>query len=103
MYAIIETGSKQYRVEKDTVLDIEKLAAEKGTVTFDRVLMASDGEKITVGTPLLKGAKVMAEILNHYKDKKVIAFKMRRRHGYHRTRGHRQNLTKIKVTQIQLS
>ncbi len=103
MYAIIETGSKQYRVEKDTVLSVEKLPVEKGTVTFDRVLFASNGDKISFGTPLVKGAKVTAEVLQQYKDKKVIAFKMRRRRGYHRTRGHRQNLTKVKITEIQFS
>ena len=102
MYAIIETGSKQYRVEKDTVLSVEKLDAE-GTVTFDRVLMTADGEKIVVGSPVIKGASVKAEIVSQFKDKKVIAFKMRRRHGYHRTRGHRQNLTKVKITDIKLS
>ncbi len=103
MYAIIETGSKQYRVEKDTVLSIEKLPSEKGAqVTFDRVLLAADGEKISVGSPTVKGAKVTGEILDQYKDEKVISFKMRRRHGYHRTRGHRQNLTRVKITGIQL-
>ena len=103
MYAIIETGSKQYRVEKNTILSIEKLALDKGAaVTFDRVLLASDGEKVSIGTPTLKGAMVTGEILDQYKGEKVIAFKMRRRHGYHRTRGHRQRLTKVKITGIQL-
>ncbi len=104
MYAIIETGSKQYRVEKDTILSIEKLAADKGaSVTFDRVLLAGENDQVKIGAPTLKGAKVTAEILDQYKGDKVIAFKMRRRHGYHRTRGHRQNLTKVKITDIQLS
>ncbi len=103
MYAIIETGSKQYRVEKDTVLSIEKLPQDKGaSVTFDRVLMATDGDKVTVGSPTLKGAKVTGEILDQYKGDKVIAFKMTRRHGYHRTRGHRQNLTRVKITGIKI-
>ncbi len=103
MYAIIETGSKQYRVEKDTVLSIEKIPEDKGaTVTFDRVLLASHDDQITVGTPLLQGAKVMGQIVDQYKGAKVIAFKKKRRHGYQRTRGHRQNLTKVKITDIQL-
>ena len=104
MYAIIETGSKQYRVEKDSVLTIEKLPSEKGSsVSFDRVLFAADGEKVSIGDPLVKGAKVTAEIVQQFKDEKVIAFKKRRRHGYQRTRGHRQNLTKVKITGIQVS
>ncbi len=104
MYAIIETGSKQYRVEKNSILSVEKLPADKGgSITFDRVLMASDGDKISIGAPLLKGARVMGEVLDQYKGEKVIAFKMRRRHGYHRTRGHRQKLTRVKITDIQLS
>jgi len=103
MYAIIETGSKQYRVEKDTVLTIEKLPSEKGkSVSFDRVLLTSDGDKISVGSPLVKGAKVTGEVVDQFKGEKVIAFKKRRRHGYQRTRGHRQNLTKVKITGIQL-
>ena len=103
MYAIIETGGKQYRVEKDTVLSIEKLDPEKGSkVTFDRVLMASQKGHVQIGAPTLKGARVTAEILDHYKGEKVIAFKKRRRHGYQRTRGHRQKLTRVKITDIQL-
>jgi large subunit ribosomal protein L21 len=103
MYAIIETGSKQFRVEKDTVLTIEKLDVEKGkTVSFDRVLLTGDGDKVTIGTPLVSGVKVTAEIVDQFKGEKVIAFKKRRRHGYQRTHGHRQNLTKVKITGIQL-
>ena len=103
MYAIIETGGKQYRVEKNTVLSVEKLAADKGAaITFDRVLLAGENDQIKIGAPILQGAKVKAEILDQYKGEKVIAFKMRRRHGYHRTRGHRQKLTKVKITDIQL-
>jgi large subunit ribosomal protein L21 len=104
MYAIIETGSKQYRVEKNTVLCIEKLPKEKGgSVTFDRVLAAVDGDQVTVGVPLLKGAKVTAEVVDQFKGEKVITFKKRRRHGYQRTRGHRQNFTKVRITDIQLA
>jgi large subunit ribosomal protein L21 len=103
MYAIIKTGGKQYRVEKDTVLSIEKLSGDKGaSVTFDKVLMGSGDDKLQVGSPLLKGASVKGEILDQYKGEKVIAFKKRRRHGYQRTRGHRQNLTQVKITDIKL-
>ena len=101
MYAIIETGGKQYRVEKDAVLSVEKLPAEKGAgITFDRVLLVSNGEKFSIGAPLVKGATVTAEILDQYKADKVVAFKKRRRKGYQRTRGHRQNLTRLKITEI---
>ena len=104
MYAVIETGGKQYRVEKDTVLSVEKLPSEKGkSVTFERILLAADKDEVKVGAPFLKGAKVTAEVLDQYKGDKVIAFKKRRRHGYHRTRGHRQKLTKVKITSIKLS
>ncbi|MBI4023866.1 MAG: 50S ribosomal protein L21 [Verrucomicrobia bacterium] len=104
MYAIIQTGSKQYRVEKNTVLSVEKLAAAKGeTVTFDRILLASDGERIIVGAPVLKDARVTGEVVEQYKADKVIAFKKRRRKGYQRTRGHRQRLTRVKITDIQLA
>lgn len=102
MYAIIETGSKQYRVEKDSILSVEKLNLDKGaTVSFDRVLLTGDGDKLNIGTPLVSGAKVTGEVVDQYKNDKVISFKKRRRHGYQRTRGHRQNLTKIKITGIQ--
>jgi large subunit ribosomal protein L21 len=104
MYAIIETGGKQYRVEKDTVLSVEKLSGEKGgSVTFSKVLLASDGDKLQVGAPAVKGASVIGEVMDQYKGEKVIAFKKRRRHGYQRTRGHRQNLTRVKITDIKLS
>lgn len=104
MYAIIETGSKQYRVEKDSTLSIEKLTAKKGeSVTFDRVLMTSDGGKVAIGAPTVAGASVTAEVLDQHRADKVIAYKKRRRHGYERTRGHRQHLTKVKVTAIHLS
>lgn len=101
MYAIIETGGKQYRVEKDTILSVEKLSSDKGsTITFDCVLLASDGKKTVIGAPTLQETKVTGEVLDHYKNAKVIAFKKRRRHGYQRTRGHRQTLTRVKITNI---
>lgn len=103
MYAIIETGSKQYRVEKGTVFTVEKLPIDKGgTVTFDRILLASTEGKTRIGTPTVPGARVTAELVDHFKGDKVVAFKKRRRHGYERTRGHRQQLTRVKVTDIHM-
>jgi len=102
MYAVIETGSKQYRVEAGDTLKIELLAAEKGQeVAFDRVLMVADGDKVKVGQPVVAGAKVTADVIEHTRGEKVIAFKFRRREGYHRTVGHRQDLTVVKIKAIQ--
>ncbi|MDD2707939.1 MAG: 50S ribosomal protein L21 [Verrucomicrobiae bacterium] len=104
MYAIIETGNKQYRVEKDTVLAIEKLDAEKGgKVTFDHVLMTSNDGQVKIGKPTVPGACVQAEVVEHFKADKVTTYKKRRRHGFERTHGHRQPLTKVKITGIQAS
>jgi large subunit ribosomal protein L21 len=101
MYAIIETGGKQYRVQSGDKLEVEKLETDKGgEVTFDKVLLVADGDNVTVGRPLVKGARVTAEVLDQFKDDKVIAYKFRRREGYHRTRGHRQQLTQLKIKEI---
>jgi large subunit ribosomal protein L21 len=101
MYAVIATGGKQYRVEKGGTLCIEKLSAEPGsTVEFDEVLLIADGETITVGKPLLKGSKVLATIEEHGKGDKVTIVKFRRRKHYMRQKGHRQQYTKVRVTEI---
>jgi large subunit ribosomal protein L21 len=101
MYAVIATGGKQYRVENGGVLRIEKLTAELGTtVEFDQVLLVADGEKITVGTPLLKGSKVSATVEAHGKGDKVSIVKFRRRKHYMRMKGHRQQYTQVRVTGI---
>lgn len=101
MYAVIATGGKQYRVEPGTVLRIEKLAGDPGArVEFDQVLLLGDGEKITVGAPLVQGGKVIATIESHGKGKKVDIIKFRRRKHYMRHKGHRQLYTQIKVTDI---
>ena len=101
MYAVIETGSKQYRVEAGDTLKIELLPVEKGQeVAFDRVLMVADGDKVKVGQPVVAGAKVTADVIEHTRGEKVIAFKFRRREGYHRTVGHRQDLTVVKIKAI---
>ena len=101
MYAVIATGGKQYRVEIGGVLRIEKLTAELGTtVEFDQVLLVADGDKITVGTPLLKGSKVSATVEAHGKGNKVSIVKFRRRKHYMRMKGHRQQYTQVRVTGI---
>lgn len=100
-YAVIQTGGKQYRVEKGDEIDVEKLDAEAGTDTeFSDVLLIADGANILIGAPLVAGARVTAEVVDQFKDDKVIAFKFRRRKGYHRTVGHRRKLTKLKIKSI---
>ncbi|MBV9274402.1 MAG: 50S ribosomal protein L21 [Verrucomicrobia bacterium] len=102
-YAIIRSGNKQYRVSEGETLAIDKLAGEAGDkVTFDQVVLHCDGDKITTGAPLIDGAKVSGEVVEQFKDKKVIAFKYRRRKGYHRTVGHRRQLTRVKIASIDL-
>jgi large subunit ribosomal protein L21 len=102
MYAVVQTGSKQYRVQQGDTLEIELLDAEQGKeVTLDQVLLIADGDKVQIGKPTLAGAKVTAEVVKHKRGPKLIAFKMRRTEGYHRKVGHRQELTVVKVKAIQ--
>jgi len=99
-YAIIRSGGRQYRVAEGDTVDVDLIDVEAGkTATIDDVLMYADGDKITHGSPI-DGAKVTAEVVEHRKDKKVIAFKYRRRKGYHRTVGHRRKLTRLKIKSI---
>ncbi len=101
MYAVIETGGKQYRVAAGDTLEIERLETEAGKPhTFDRVLLVENDGKISVGTPTVSKATVVADVTQHLRGGKTIAFKMRRRKGYHRTVGHRQELTRVKITEI---
>ncbi|MBK7249574.1 MAG: 50S ribosomal protein L21 [Gammaproteobacteria bacterium] len=101
MYAVIATGGKQYRVEPGSVLRVEKLEAEPGaTVEFDQVLLVGEGGKITVGTPLVRGGKVVARVESHGKGRKVDIIKFRRRKHYMRHKGHRQMYTQVKVTDV---
>ncbi len=103
MYAVLETGSKQYRVTAGDTLEIERLPVEAGQpFTFDRVLMVNDEGKVTVGAPTVAGAGVVADVVEHKRGKKVVAFKMKRRKGYHRKVGHRQELTVVKIKEIKL-
>src|SRR6266480_6158098 len=100
-YAIIKTGGRQYRVAEGDTVDVDLLDVDAGkTATFGEVLMFADGKHITHGDPLISGAKVTAEVVEQRKDKKVIAFKYRRRKGYHRTVGHRRKLTRVKIKSI---
>ena len=100
-YAIIKTGGRQYRVAEGDTIDVDLLEVDAGkTATFGEVLMFADGKNLTHGDPLISGAKVTAEVVEQRKDKKVIAFKFKRRKGYHRTVGHRRKLTRVKIKSI---
>ena len=100
MYAVVRTGGKQYRVAKDAVLKVESLVGDVGSkLTLGEVLMLG-GDTPKLGAPLVKGASVECEILEHGQGEKVIAFKKRRRKNTHRKRGHRQHFTKVKVLSI---
>jgi len=100
-YAIIKTGGRQFRVAEGDTIDVDILDVEPGkTATFGDVLMFADGNDVTHGSPLISGAKVTAEVVEQRKDKKVIAFKYKRRKGYHRTVGHRRKLTRVKIKSI---
>jgi large subunit ribosomal protein L21 len=100
-YAIIRTGGRQFRVAEGDTIDVDILDVEPGkTATFGDVLMFADGKKVTHGDPLISGAKVTGEVVEQRKDKKVVAFKYKRRKGYHRTVGHRRKLTRVKIKSI---
>ena len=101
MYAVIRTGGKQYRVAKDDVITIEKLAAEKGaTVSFDEVLMVGGDGATKIGAPLLTGAKVTGTVLDQGKGEKILVFKKRRRKNSRRKNGHRQFETVVRIGDI---
>jgi large subunit ribosomal protein L21 len=102
MYAVLETGSKQYRVAAGDKLRVERLSAEAGqAVTFDRVLLVNQDGQVKIGAPTVPAASVRAEVVEHLRGPKVVTFKMKRRKGYHKTIGHRQELTVVKITDIQ--
>ena len=101
MFAVIRTGGKQYRVQKGDILQVERLNTKQGqTVVFDEVLLLQDGKKILIGTPLVDKAQVKAEVIENFKDDKVIIFKKKRRKQYQKKAGHRQELTRIKIEDI---
>ena len=100
-YAVIETGGKQYRVQQGDTLNVEKLDAEVGaSVQLDRVLAVSNGTDLTIGAPVVEAAKVLASVKDQIRGEKVINFKKKRRKGYHRKMGHRQELTRAVVKSI---
>ena len=100
-YAIIKTGGRQHRVAEGDIIDVDFLNEDPGKEgVFADVLFHSDGDKATHGSPLIEGATVTGEVVEQRKDKKVIAFKYRRRKGYHRTVGHRRKLTRLKIKSI---
>ena len=101
MYAVIRTGGKQYKVHEEQILRVEKLDGTEGSeVEFDEVLMYSDGETITLGSPKVENTSVKAHILEQGKGKKELVFKYRRRKGFRRLKGHRQQYTEIKIDSI---
>jgi large subunit ribosomal protein L21 len=103
MYAVVETGGRQYRVKTGDTLEVERLPVEAGqTHTFDRVLLVNQDGQVHVGAPTVTAARVLADVVQHVRGPKTIAFKMKRRKGYHRTVGHRQNLTVIRIKEINL-
>lgn len=101
MYAIVETGGKQVRVEPGQIVRVEKLAAAAGdTVTFDRVLAVSNGDKFQIGTPLVEGASVKGTVVEQGKYRKIIVFKYKNKTNYRRKHGHRQPFTAVKIEAI---
>ena len=100
MYAIVSTGGKQYKVAEGDVIDVEKLEAEPGDKVELDVLLLADGAGKVVAADELANAKVSAEVIEQFRGKKVLVFKLKKRKRYHRTKGHRQMLTKIKVTSM---
>ena len=101
MFAVIESGGKQHRVEEGEILRLEKRAAGPGeTVTFDRVLLIAQGDDIKVGTPFVDGVEVTAEVVGEGRGEKITVIKFKRRKNYHRKQGHRQSYTEVRVTGI---
>jgi large subunit ribosomal protein L21 len=104
MFAVIRTGGKQYKVASGDVIEVEKLEGENGaTLTLDQVLMVFDGGTATVGTPIVAGATVTAELVRQARGPKIIIFKKKRRQNYRRKKGHRQHLTVLRITGIQVA
>ena len=101
MYAIVNSGGKQYKVQEGETVKIEKLSGKVGDeVSFDKILLFSDGDKVNVGTPLLEKAAVTGHIVEQGKSKKIIVFKYKRRKRYRRKQGHRQQYTAVKIDSI---
>lgn len=102
MYAVVKIKNQQFRVEPEHTLQVPRLASDVGeTVTFDEVMLLSDGTEVKVGAPTVAGASVAAEVVGHGRSRKVIVFKKKRRKNYRRKKGHRQPYTEIRVTGIE--
>jgi len=102
VYAVVETGGKQYRVAVGETVDVEKIAQEPGeTVVLDRVLIVSDEGNVRIGQPVVDGAAVSATVLRHGKGRKVVAFKYKAKERYRRKKGHRQEYTRLRIDDIQ--
>lgn len=100
-YAVFKTGGKQYRVQAGDQIDVEKISADVDSeVSFDEVLLVNDGSSTKVGAPVVEGATVKAKVVDQFRGKKVIAFKFKRRMGYHKTKGSRRHMTKLEITSI---
>lgn len=101
MYALFEYKGKQYKAEKDALVQVDKIDADKGAhIDIDSVLLVSDGDKVSVGTPYVAGAKVSVEVEDNFRDKKVLVFKYKSKKDYHRIIGHRQEYTTIRIKDI---
>ncbi len=103
MYAVIKTGGKQHRISEGEMLNIEKITGDKGDeVVFNEVLMVADEGNVRIGTPLVEGARVVGEIVAQMKGPKINVFRMKKRKGYHKKTGHRQQQTSMKIKQISI-
>ena len=101
MYAVIESGGKQHRVELGSQIQVDRLDVQPGdSITLDRVLLIADGDEAAIGQPVVDGAKVSAEVLGQDRGEKIIVFKRKRRKGYRKKQGHRQDFTEVRVTEI---
>jgi len=100
-YAVVQTGGKQYRVKPNDTLKVDRLPVEPGKQTdLEPVLAVSDGKTLTIGTPVIAGAKITVDVVSHVRGPKLVSFKQKRRKGYHRKIGHRQDLTVVKVLSV---
>lgn len=103
MYVIIESGGKQYKVTKGEIINVDKLDKAIGeTIELDKVLLVSDKDQVIVGNPMVKKARVILEVVKSTKGKKVVVFKYKRKKGYRKTKGHRQQYTTVRVSEIKL-
>ncbi|HBU69762.1 MAG TPA: 50S ribosomal protein L21 [Elusimicrobia bacterium] len=101
MYAVVQTGGKQYRVEEGNIVLIEKLPTEAGKeVVLDKVLLIGNDDKVTIGRPVVEGASVLAEVVRQTRGPRIIVFKKRSKKGYKKTQGHRQYLTEVRIKKI---